>query len=159
MIERIRFQHHEELRVWVQAQNQHGSVKSPEVVLNPAHMSESYSTMSHGIFIMFGATSFRHLKSRRIKENWLNSLKLFSKIMNHNRFCCPWLLSRTAASSHHRTEPRWGIWDSLEFCLQKSCLVHWNVQCPISDWGGTKLAWGFFVFCFPSKLSQTHTAK
>lgn len=38
MIDRGRFRHHEELRVWVQAKTRHGSAKSPEVVLYPAHI-------------------------------------------------------------------------------------------------------------------------
>lgn len=43
-IYRKHFSNHGELRVWVQAKNQHGSAKSQEAVFNTADISESDTT-------------------------------------------------------------------------------------------------------------------
>lgn len=50
IIGREHFECQEELRVWVEAKNPHASAKSPELVLNPAGIRESYSTKSHSVF-------------------------------------------------------------------------------------------------------------
>lgn len=90
MIDRGRFRHHEELRVWVQAKTRHGSAKSPEVVFYPAHISESYSTKSHSIFILLGATGWGSASNHALSKK-TNQIHIILKIMNNNRFCCPWL--------------------------------------------------------------------
>lgn len=41
LIHREEFSHHGEVRVWVQAKNQHGSAKSREVVFNTENISKS----------------------------------------------------------------------------------------------------------------------
>lgn len=47
LIHRSQFRNHGDLRVWVQAKNQHGSAKSQEAVFNTADISESDSVTNN----------------------------------------------------------------------------------------------------------------